>query len=684
MAIRKERAEQVVSKISDDQKSVHVYGIPGMGKSEFLDTVERRLSPEFGIIRLKVHLQDDPNALYQDLLAHIHNEAPFLTSSRSKITGLSAGLGPFSFGGSYNDQKRSIKKITELLSDWGNPNLVIIVENIDKLDESDSVIRDVIDELNSVFSDEDVPVITSGEIGDTPIEEFHLNTYTEGQTREFLESNFADPSGENVRYIYRAIDGHPLYLRIIADSADTLENVDLPEDQVYEYIENTYLRTLSSEELRFLRKSAPLPQLDSDICSRVLDEFDKDQCTKLLEDLANKVIVQNENRADRGYRVFHIHSLFRNVLVERLNNEEEIRRAAFVERASIISDILKQGADEEMLHRISPHTMVASRHIESLYDSVSAEDVYEELSESELTIIGRGFISILILTTASPDEIGKAAELTHKDICDEITDVEELNTTQKQLIISISEYLVGKLENNSIAEKSLTDISISGDLEDLPNEDDLLESSDLDISTEQQQKLITSYENAIYFFFKNEPYSKNKYRKLLEGTVSNFGISPDIVLEWAQTCTSVLEESDAGEEFAELFETRFEDVSEQIYKQSSGMSDFYLVRDIAIDLGNEVVQEFLNKQVLEDGIIINMAKEGGEVLEKAENPIFAVMWYSLFLAVVLDRNIDSSASEVLLERQQRVLDRRREFEEELSDPIIESAEVAAEFPLEEM
>ena len=680
MAIRKERAEQVVSKISDDQKSVHVYGIPGMGKSEFLNTIQRRLSPEFDIIRVTVHLQDDPNVLYQDLLTHVHNEAPFLTSSRNKVTGLSAGFGPISFGGSYNDQKRSINKIEELLSDWGTPSLVVIVEDIDKLDQSDSVTRDIIKELDSVFSKEEVPVITSGEIGDTPIEEFHLNTFTEGQTREFLENKFPDPSGEDIRYLHRLVEGHPLYLKMIADSADTLENVDLPEEQVYDNIEELYLRNLSSEELGFLRRSAPLPQLDPDICSRVLEEFDKDQCTKLLESLANKVIVRNENRADRGYRVYHIHNLFRQVLLERLDNEDEIRRAAFVERASIISDILQEGTDEDVLHRISPHTMLASKHIESLYDSVTAEVVYNELSKSDLTVIGRGFISILILTTAGPDEVGKAAELTHNDFCEKLSEIEELNSTQKQLIISVSEYLVGKLDNNSIKDKSLTEISISGDMEELPDEDEFLESADLDISPKQQQKLLNSYTNLKYFFFRDEPYSKDKYRKLLEGTISNFGISPDLIIELAETCTSVLEKSDAGEELAELIESRFEDISEQIYKQSAGFSDFYLARDIGIDLGNEVVQEFLNKQVIEDGIIINMAIEGGEVLEKAENPIFAVIWYSLFSALVLDRDVDSSASEILLERQQKAIDRREEFEEKVSDPIIESADVAAEFP----
>lgn len=677
MTVRQERIEQVVSKLSEDGKSTHISAIPGMGKSEFLDAVERRLDPDYDLIRVNVRLQDDPSKLYRDLLIHIRKEAPLLPSSKNKLMGLSAGVGPISLGGSNDDRARSIQKAKELLDNWGTPNLIVIVENIDNLNDSDDLVRDVIEELDSVFTGRGVPLVTSGEIGDTPVEEVHLNAYTASQTREFLENHFPNPDGGDIKAVHRAVDGHPLYLKMIADSAEDLQNIEIPAEQVYERIEKLYLRNLSSGQLKFLRKSSPLPQLDPIICGRVLEEFDQDQSTTLLQELDNNVIVRGENRTDRGYRVYHVHSRIREVLIERLENEEEIRRKAFQERISVISEILEKGPDESVFRRISPHLMLASSHLDMIYDEITADIVYNEIEEADISIIGRLIVSALTLSAKSPNEIGKAVELIHNDFLEVTSEADEISTTQEHMMASVSEYIAGKFDN-SIENKSLTEISISGDPDELTTEDELIQFSELDISEEQREKFSRAYENLVEFFFIDEPHSKKTHKKLLEVTVSHFGISPEIILECAQTCRDVLEESDAGEQFAELLKDRFEGIAEQIYNESAGVLDMYEIRDLAMDLTNEVVQEFLNRQVIDDGIVSNMAIEGGEVLEKAENPIFSVFWYNVHLAIIRDRDIDSSTTEVLMERYQEAVSRRQEFEEQLSDPIIESTELTAE------
>ena len=680
MTVRQERIEQVVSKISEDHRSTHIYGIPGMGKSEFLDAIERRLGSEYDIIRVNVRLQDDSNKLFQDLLTQTRDEAPFLTSNKNKYNlSLGAGLGPFNLGGSNDDRVRSIQKLKDLLDDWGTPKLVVVVEDIDNLDESEYLVRDVIDELDSVLGGREVPLVTSGEIGDTPVEEVHLNAYTPSQTREFLENKFPNPDKDDIEAVHRAVDGHPLYLKMIADSAEELENIELPAEQVYEKVESLYLDNLSPDQLKFLRRSSPLPQLDPNICGRVLDDFDQDQSTSLLQQLDNNVIVRSENRTDRGYRVYHIHNRIRKVLIERVSDEEQIRRNAFLERVSIISDLLEDGSDETVFRRVSPHAMLAARHLEVLHEEVTGDVVYSELDKSDISIMVRLFISILILSAKSPNEIGEVVEIAHNDLSEVVSDAEELNTTQKRLITSVSEYIAGKLDN-SIENKALTDISIAGDLDELPGEEDLADSSELDISQEQREKFIRAYENLFKFFFIDEPYSKKTYRKLLEVTVADFGISPDVVIECAQTCRNVLEESDAGKEFADLFEDRMEIITDQIYSESPDALNMYMVRDLTMDLTNETIQEFLNRQVIDDGIIANMALEGGKVLEEAENPIFSIFWYNIFLAIVQDRDVDSSTTEALTERYQEAVERRKEFEKELSDPIVDSADLAAEIP----
>lgn len=671
MTVRQERVEQVVSKISEDGKSIHISAIPGMGKSEFLDAIGRRLDPNYDIIRINVRLQDDPSKLYQELLTHIRNEAPFLTSSKNKLTGLSAGFGPISLGGTNDDRARSIQKVKDLLDNWGTPNLIVVVENADNLDDSDHLVRDVIDELNTALNDRDVPVVTSGEIGDTPIEEVHLNAYTASQTREFLENKFPSPASDDIKAVHHAVDGHPLYLKMIADSADNLQNIEIPADQVYERIEKLYLNNLSTNQLKFLRKSSPLPQLDPIICGRVLEEFDQDQSSTLLQELDNNVIVRSEHRTDRGYRVYHVHNRIREVLIERLEKEEEIRRKAFRERVSVISEILEEESDESVFRRISPHSMLAARHLDMMYDEITADTVYSEIEQADVTIIGRLLVSVLILSAKSHDEIGNVVEIAYNDFLEVISEVDEISTTQEHMMASVSEYIAGKFDN-SIEDKPLTEISISGDPNELTAEDEVIQSSDLDVSEEQRDKFIRAYNNLIDFFFTDEPYSKKTHRKLLEVTISHFGISPEIVLECAQTCRDVLEESDAGEQFAELLEDRFEGIAEQIYNESTGVLNMYEVRDLTMDLTNEVVQEFLNRQVIDDGVVSNMAIEGGKVLERAENPIFSVFWYDVHLAIIRERDVDSSVTEILIERYQEAVNRRQEFEEQLSDPIIES------------
>jgi len=88
----------------------------------------------------------------------------------------------------------------------------------------------------------------------------------------------------------------------LADIKDPAAAIEVPEEDIRDYIEEEYLEALGGDEERFLQATSPLTELDEYVCSAVLadeDGFDQVGVRRLLRGLNKRVIVQDKRTGPR-------------------------------------------------------------------------------------------------------------------------------------------------------------------------------------------------------------------------------------------------------------------------------------------------------------------------------------------------------------------------------------------------
>jgi len=399
--VRTGQLARASSKVREDGKHLHIAGEPGIGKTKFLHRLKDDLSDDHIVKAYTVPSYKGPTELHNEVLYMIREAAPMIDTKKNEIISGSISLPFFGGGGaSVDDRASDLRKIEDLTSDWSGTPLVLCIDDIHKVHDDQQAVHDIILELVSTLGD-DVYFITAGRLSGVSqatdnydIEEFILKLYTREQTRRFLESAFADVSDEIVKQVHNSVDGHPLHLSLLTESSDDVSDLHLPEDKVMDSIEVRYFNALPQEERQFLRKVAPLPEFDENTCAGILDKYSAVEVADLLQQLNKRTILQRVNRTDEGNNIYKIHSVCREHLRAKHQNEEAIYRAAFQYHIKKLGEVLVSDK-EDKLEIALPHSTYVNYYLQELYNyDPEPADFREELDQVDLELPVRFFIVV--------------------------------------------------------------------------------------------------------------------------------------------------------------------------------------------------------------------------------------------------------------------------------------------------
>lgn len=678
--VRQEKLQRAYSKIVDDGKDLHISGQPGIGKSEFLTNLHSRLSDDYNIKEQSVCKHHSPEDLESDLLHLARSAAAQRDLRPNQITSLSAGvLSLFNAGATKDDREEDRHKLKDLTSNWSGTPLVIFVDDIHKIADEEETVRDVINDSSTLLGD-NVHLVTAGQISiskQNDVEEIHLNLYTHDQTRIFLEEMYGDITDDRIQEIHSAVEGHPLYLRLLSESADNLDDILFPpDDEVYTTIEERYIESLPPETEQFLRQVAPLPELDEKTCYGITDDFSITEIDRILRTLSQRVIVQQVNRTDDGHNIYKIHELFREFLAQKHQNEEQVHRKAFQYHLEEIGDKVLSGGKEAWANSL-PHSFYAHYHLGMIYGGIKPNHFVTELDQMDLAYPVRGiaviYTSIAILPKDAPD-IWKLEFPTFSDWIHNSIDQEPI----AELIHQMVECFLSQFDDNP---KQLEDIQVEASLDDLPIESHPV--NELDISEQHADQFRKSLRYMFKFFLADEPYRKKTHREHATKLFDMYGISMDVVFAFKNRMKALLSDSDIGDEFDEVTEQYSETLGQELENSLTSSLDFYKVSNQALDLGTDVLENFHYQALLSSGLLEEVVIEGGDVWEDAENPAFAMVWYAVFTAYFRQTEMNSEIFTEVKSRYIEQLEQRQEYEEQLESPMLNSAETAEKLDIEE-
>lgn len=677
--VRKETLQRAYSKIVDDGKDLHISGQPGIGKTEFLNNLTTEIPSQYTVKSTTVRAHHDHSSLERDLLHLVRRAAPERDTKRNQLISASAGAGPISGGGTVDDRVRDLYKLEDLTENWSNEPLLLCIDDIHKIADDEQVVRDIIGELSSSLG-QGVQLITLGQIrmpGGHELEDIHLNLYTLGETRVFLQEEFGNLPEDTVRDVHSVVEGHPLYLSLLTESSEDETDFDLPEYAVLDTIEERYLEALPQDTVKFLRQFAPLPELSEKLCAGLFEEWDALQIDQKLRELDRRVIVQQVNRTDDGDKIYKIHERFRTFLVRKNRDADDVHRRAFQYHLQEVTDMLAQERDEKWVNSL-PHWFYARYHLDQVHgENAGSEAFREELDRIDLTYPHRGLVMLYAGVCLLPGNIFSAWEQELPLFREWVFDTVE-NQQQAELVVRVCEWALSQLGDEPM---ELSEIQIEGSLDDLPEESQVF--NDVELADAHLHRLRKLRGHILRFLFLEEPYQSKAHRELMINVLSTYGISKEILSQLKQRIKSVLKASELGEEFDQLIEQYAESIGTEFENSLNSSLDFYELRDQAMNLGREAFDNLHYDLLLDSGLIHEIALEGGEVLEEAENPVFAMVWYSLFATYFRNANVVPSAFDQVKEKYMEQLERRKQYEQSIEHPIIFAEDSAEGLSLDE-
>ena len=674
--IRTDELKRAETKIREDQADLHISGEPGIGKSKFLTHLQSRLENDFCLVEQTVRLHHDQNDVVSNILHDTRREAPRRDNIPNKITGVSGGIAGVSAGATTDQRATDLHKLEELTEDWSGRPLIICIDDIHKISDDEHIVRDTIKEISSYLGNK-AQLVTVGQIklsGESEIEIFHLNLFTCNETEQFLETKLGEIDEKTAKSVHNSIEGHPLYLSLLTEYSDEESDLHLPENEVFDRIQHRYLKTLPEETEEFLRKVAPFPELNERNVDSVLNDYSPTQIDHHLRELNRQVIVQEVNRTDEGRKVYKIHEIFREYLVRKERNIEEIHRTAFEYHADEMLDVFI-GNEKDNFERSLPHSFNANYHLNQLHEEVDGEILFHEFEKLEVEYPKRGMLAVVCGLLIVPLDSAKLFRLEHDNFSEWIISQTDKHPLAK-LTVQLTDWALSQFEEEPI---DLSEIEVEGDLDEIPTESQPF--ADIELSETHQERFTDSIYKLLAWFYIDEPHHSESFRKQVEQQIELYGISVDILIELRDKIKSELLESELGDKFESIVEEYFETFGQEFNTQLISNLDFYELRDQSMEFGQDVFDQVHEDLLLESGVLANIAIEGGNILEDAENPVFSLVWYSIWISYFREHSIEESQMTELTSNFDSALSSRREFESEADEPILSADEVSENLEL---
>ncbi|MFC4359241.1 AAA family ATPase [Halobium salinum] len=419
--IQRPVVEVIAEYINNGVGHIHIAGEPGIGKTTTLHQIAAAVDDGYNVDIRNIRPNHELTDLFREINHALFDRLPDdLTEEGRQLTGISVGpVGGVSWDSDAADVKRPqsghrdiLRRLAAAFPD--DQRLLICVDDVHELGDDDRAIRGAMEEAADALPP-NVLLVTAGRLTyqslDTSV---CLDTFTEEQTAQLLRNAFEDITDVQIHDIHNQVDGHPLYLGLLIDSNDDSTSLNLPDNDVFREIEQRYLQSLSPDERRLLRATAPLSELNEAICTYVLPEgFDLDRIdvADILDSLSNRIIVQTIGRTHNGLRIFKVHDVFRDFLKSRWDHTEETEQKAFQYYAETV---IEQAGHDLSLEREVKYITLCLEFLSTPVIQAKAE-VLSHLIEQILTEEELSFYPTSLLltdiktrdTTELPDKVIK-------------------------------------------------------------------------------------------------------------------------------------------------------------------------------------------------------------------------------------------------------------------------------------
>ncbi|MDS0255974.1 hypothetical protein [Haloarcula argentinensis] len=483
------------------------------------------------------------------------------------------------------------------------------------------------------------------------------------QTSRFLQNEFGSLSEETVRSVHSKVDGHPLYLDLLTASSESEEDFRLPDEEAYSTIEQRYINSLPLETEEFLRNIAPLPELEERKVSAIFEGKSQAEISRSLRALEQRVIVQEVNRTDEGDKLYKINEHFREFLLQKHPNPEEIHRLAFDYHLKKLREILKDDADN-VWRLLLPHAFNVKHHLEGIYGEGNPEDYRQEIDRLGLTYPERAPVIIHTGLSLFNTDVISLFQAEQERFSDWLLEEAE-NEPVAELLVQLIELMLSQFDNED--SMGLSDVQVDASVADLPMESEPF--SDIDLTDEQVSHLRQSVIYIFSFFFEEEPYRSEEHRQHAIKSFDRYGISVGVLKDFKEQVEEVLLDSELGDQAGGIIQEYFDSMETELEKAVMSSLDMYEMRSQTLEFGMDMFDSVHKEAFLESGLITDLALECGETLEQADNPAFSLLWYSLFLSYFRQHQEEADCFEELVDRFEEQLLARKSYEKGINSPI---------------
>ncbi len=342
-SISRPEEEIIVQYIQERESPIHVFGEPGVGKTTTLERVITEFSGDIHVDKRNIRANHSLPDLFREICHALFAALPDDKKEEGRqFAGFSFSTpvagGGVSFEGVEAEASRAqrgyrddLVGLSELFLE--SRPLIICIDDIHELSNDERKIRGAIREANDILPPQ-IVLITAGRLAWDDLQTaVSLSMFSEEQTVTFLQDVLPEMSPKRARRIHAQLGGHPLYIGLLAESDVEQELPDIPEQEVQKEIEKRYFGFLEPNERRLLLATAPIDELNEELCTQVVSGkygFDRVTVGDILDSLSTRTVVQTMGRNVEGLQTYKVHDVFREFLQRRSDDIELARRGACV------------------------------------------------------------------------------------------------------------------------------------------------------------------------------------------------------------------------------------------------------------------------------------------------------------------------------------------------------------------
>lgn len=678
VGLRDDDRSQLVSAYENEADHVHIYGEPGIGKSTLAEKTFDGLLSDVPDSRTTVRETYTPEIVEKEVLEELRNLTSKSSELLSRTSGWSFSLSGLGFGGgagrSTDERARDIHKI-QSLSEGFDQRAVLWLDDVQKISDKRSSRQDCITELSGALP-ESITFVTSGR---TPLQsadvEIELEELSIEGTDTFLRHTFPGLAEETVEEIHDRVDGHPYFLDLLLGAADSPEDLDLPEGDVYSFIEDEYLDTLSPGEERFVRQTSLLTELDESICATVVSDADRATIRQTLDSLRQKAVIRAIDRNDAGERIYSMHDLFRKHLYQRLDNEDELHRRAF---EYYVRDSLERTTDPKFAPLTTVGSAIFARlHLHEIYDGEpTVEEVQTELNHLELTLQERQVVLHGIATHLldSSERSAKLMQAETTAIMEQIS--AEADVSEPQFVF-IQFYLDMFRTISSEDAAGTPVLHRDGYHDELMEEIRSIEWEDADTESIQFFEDIVSasvHTAALATATKAEDAHPKRHKEQLFAITERYGLEAELVREVVALTQEFFEETLPGFDVESAIDPVVEDLFSDAFDSGSTRKNLQAVQDTVPDVLLSLAEVGIRKALSDSEEIFEYCSSVEQVLSDAENPLFVAFWARFCAQIYTVLGPNEERADYFETRFEQAREQRIRYEDPLENPLIEVEE----------